>query len=57
MAELLGWHVDLCLRHEARYFSDCQPTNLVRDGTPTRAPILRLLSRPCDRPLSGHPHL
>jgi hypothetical protein len=30
--ELQGWRVDPWLRHEARYFSDGQPTGLVRDG-------------------------
>lgn len=33
MAELYRWHVDPWLRHQARYFSEGQPTSLVRDGT------------------------
>jgi len=32
MAQLQGWHVDPWSRHQARYFSDGQPTDLVRDG-------------------------
>ncbi len=32
MAELQGWYVDPWLRHQARYFSNGQPTSLVRDG-------------------------
>jgi len=32
MAQLQGWHVDPWLRHQPRYFSDGQPTDLVRDG-------------------------
>jgi hypothetical protein len=30
--ELEGWHLDPWLRHEARYFSAGQPTDLVKDG-------------------------
>ena len=32
MSDLPGWRVDPWLRHEARYFSEGQPTDLVRDG-------------------------
>lgn len=32
MSDLPGWRVDPWLRHEARYFSDGQPTDLVKDG-------------------------